>query len=165
MSTGGRAVAAGVLVSCLALAGCGGGGKSSKSSATTKPTAGAVPTSGPTTTIALPAGIQRNDQFCNLAQGLVAKLAKPPGSPAETARELQDMMAFFAQAGSSTPPQLAPDIQKLNDFYKHLVDQINTRSAGPSLPFALSELADSGARLKAYFSRICGVDGSVFSRT
>jgi hypothetical protein len=150
----------------VAVAGCSGGGSSSKAKATKSSPSGATAPSGPTTTVTLPAGITKNDRFCSLASDLAAKFAqgKRPESPQESAQGFHQILDFFAASANSTPPQLAPDIQKLNEFYQHLVSEIETHSTAASLPYSLKDLSQSALVLRAYLSRICGVDDSVFNR-
>jgi hypothetical protein len=161
-----RWLAATVVLALGLTAACSGG--SDKSSA--KPEGGsATPTTAKARPpVSLSPGIPRSEQFCSFPIALSAKLkgAKRPNGPEQAKPFIHDLATLFAQAAPAAPPQLAADVEKLNQFYTSLsqrLDAAGAASAPGPLPGGLADLTDSTNRLREYFRTVCGVNDDVFN--
>ncbi len=150
---------------CVTTACSGGSGKSDKASATSTVAPGTSTTVKGKPEVTLPPNIPRSEQFCAFPVALANKLkgAKRPNGPEEVKPYIHDLATLFQQAAPAAPPQLAADVQKLNQFYTSLAQRLDSGTNGPSLPSGLADLTASSTRLRQYFKTVCGVDDSVFN--
>jgi hypothetical protein len=155
-----------VVAFLVVVSGCSGGGDDSSPKPTTAGDKGGSSTTAKPATSLLPANVPRSEKMCALTSALAAKFkdAKKPDNPAALVPYIHDLTAFFEQAEGVAPAILVPDIKKLAGFYGPLADQIESGNvaAAANRP-QLSDLAAASNRLREYFSKICGVDDSVFN--
>ncbi|HUQ62158.1 MAG TPA: hypothetical protein VM121_00200 [Acidimicrobiales bacterium] len=155
---------AAVLAFGVVFSGCSGGDDSPSKPAAAKNSSS---TTAKVNNAALPPNVPRSDQLCALTSTLADKFkgAKKPEAPAELVPYIRDLNGYLQQAAAVAPPVLVPDIQKLAEFYAPLADQIESGNAAAlaNRPQQLGDLAGASNRLREYFSKICGVDDTVFN--